>query len=264
MIGVKISQARDKAFRIVLTILSLASSLDLMYILSQTSFRNRVMEEARISLVPMGIYIALFILLAFSYWFNKAKNIRVIRNVIIVVILGLTISSYLIAWPAFILVPSAAMTAFNELLLAGAVICSLLYNNLASFTSSSMVILLCLKFMSAFISLFYSAYILASLAGSRPLIAGMDKLSQNSVIILAFVLAFWNVFYACAIWTKFYDRWLAWILTGLLILEIAVPLISETVTVPEASVWPSMVIVVIIAMILGLMTYVNNLLKRED
>lgn len=255
----KISQAHNRLIRIIMTILSLASSLDLMYILSKMITHNNEVEGPATSYIPMAIYIILFIALAISYWLKNVPHLRSIRNAIIVITLGMTISSYLIAWPAFIFMHSTAMTMVNELLLAGTTIGALMANNLESFTSSSMVLLLFLKFITAATSLFHGAFVLANLAvGSNAI---LNIKAKSLVIVIAFLLAFWNVAYAVVIWLKFYHSWWAWVLSVLFILEVSVPLIWEAAILPNGSIWSSLMIAILVAVITLIMTYLNNFLS---
>lgn len=257
----KISQAHDRMIRIIMTILSLASSLDLMYVLSRMITHNREAGGPAVSSVPMVIYIILFIALAISYWVKKIPHLRGIRNAIIIIALGMTISSYLIAWPAFIFSHSVAVTMVNELLLSGTTIVALMANNLESFTSSSMVLLLFLKFITAATSLFYGAFVLANLAVGSNAIVNME--AKNLVIVIAFLLALWNVAYAVIIWLKLYRSWWSWLMAVLFILEVSVPLIWEAAILPNGSVWSSLMISILVAVITVIMTYLNNFLKKD-
>ena len=260
----KISQAHERLIKIILTILSLASSLDLMFVLKIMIVRSKKMGDSHSPYISIIIYIILFLLLAISYWIKGIKHLRGIRNTIIIVTLGMTISSYLIAWPALIFMHSTVITIINEVLLAGTTILALMVNNLESFTSSSMVLLLFLKFISAAISLFYGAFILASLAVSGNAIVGMKAGMQNFVILIGFIFALWNVAYAVIIWLNIYRSWWSWLMTLILILEISVPLIWEATSLPNGSIWSSLMITVLIALITLIMTYLNNFLKRLE
>lgn len=266
VINVKISQAHVRLIRIIMTVLSLASSVDLMCILNRMIARNKEIAgptKAYISMViPIVIYIILFICLAASYWTKKIPRMHDIRNTIIIIALGMTISSYLIAWPAFIFTHSTVITMVNESLLAGTTIIALMTNNLDSFTSSSMVLLLFLKFITATISLFYGAFILVSLTAGGNTILGTSVKIQNLLVILSFVFTFWNVAYAVIIWLGIYRRWWAWVLTILFILEVSVPLIWETAIFSNGSVWSGLIISSLIAVITVIMTYLNNFLSK--
>lgn len=266
VINVKVSQAHVRLIRIIMTVLSLASSVDLMCILNRMIARNKEIAgptKSYISMViPMVIYIILFICLAASYWTKKIPRMHDIRNTIIIIALGMTISSYLIAWPAFIFTHSTVITMVNESLLAGTTIIALMTNNLDSFTSSSMVLLLFLKFITATISLFYGAFILVSLTAGGNTILGTSVKIQNLLVILSFVFTFWNVAYAVIIWLGIYRRWWAWVLTILFILEVSVPLIWETAIFSNGSVWSGLIISSLIAVITVIMTYLNNFLSK--
>lgn len=249
-------EKRNFVYRIVLTILSIICSGDLFYILFSQSGKNNLAGGPHDSYIPLILYAVLFLASALFYWMLDSRVIRVVQNIILILLLGLTVSSCISGWPAMIVTGSPWFFYFNEIILNLTIILGFVYTNINEFTSKKRILLFCLKFLNTLLAISIAVYLMLIVMTSGDTFLLMSPTAETWALLGMYFWMLLNILEAIFIWTRYYRSWWAWLCTVIITLEACVPIIYTYYL--GNSIWSGILISVVICLLTLGMTYLNN------
>lgn len=257
----KLTKKRDLIFKIILTILSLASSAEIFYALKQQVALDRLDKNApHDPYYPVVIFALLFIINAVLYWLKDKKWVKAIQNIVLVVNLAFTLSTALSGWPAFINASTNAQNDLQVLVLVLTIVLGFIYVNLAQLTDTSHIVLFCLKFINSLLAVGVCFMLLMWIMIGGATFLAMPSVEQFWALIGMNLWILLNLIIGIVIWSKWFRSWWAWIIATVL----AVELLSVIIYLASITAWWKVALQVIIVLVLIYgMTYLNNKLIQK-
>lgn len=251
----------QKIFQSILSILSLISGGLLFAVLEQEIIADRKYPEEHDPYIPLIIFAVIFILNALNYWLLDRRYIRQIQNSLLIVALGFLFSSALSGYPAdWIEVPSW-LGRLTIVCLSLTIIAGFIYTNLKELTSIRHAVLFLLKLLSSLIALGFAFFLFLEVSIGGNTFLMMPHTEENWALTGILVLILLNIAEGVFIWFKAFRSWWAWLLSVLVTLEVAIPLIYDTF---DEKSWTNILFGLVIALVVLGMTYMNNQKARED
>lgn len=254
----ELSTRYQKIFQSILSILSLISSGLLFAVLGLEIIADRKYPEERDPYVPLIIFAAIFIVNAVNYWLLNRKYIRQIQNGLLVVALGSLLSSVLGGYPADWLVVPSWLRRLTIVCLLLTIIAGFIYTNLKELTSIRRAVLFLLKLSSSLIALGFAFFLFLQVTIGGNTFLTMPQTEENWALTGMLVLILLNIAESVFIWFKAFRSWWAWLLSILVLLEIAIPLIDDFVNDKS---WTDILFGLVLVLVVLGMTYLNN---REE
>ncbi len=251
----------QKIFQSILSILSLLSSGLLFYILGLEIINDRKYHYDHEPYLLLIVFAGIFLISAVNYWLLDRKYIKEVQNGFLVVQLGLLLASALSGEPADWTEVPFGLGELIIVCLSLTVVAGFIYTHLQELSSIQRAILLLLKLLSSLIALGFAffLFLLVSIGGNTFLM--MPQTEENWALTGILVLMILNVAEGIFIWFKVFRSWWAWLLSVLVMLEIAVPLVYDFIN--EKS-WIDLLFGLIIAVVVLGMTYLNNRQASEN
>lgn len=260
-------KTRNLIYRIILTILSVLSSGFIFFSLYKQVQFNKMEKTPQDPITFAVIFGIMMLLIGILSCFLKNKWIKVIEIFCIVACFSMTICSLLAGWPTeLFLLPNMTMSGSYMIgaILVLNCIWGMIYFNLDHFNRPIGVLNFCLKFLVTLIAALIALYIIIFIMTSGATFLAMPTFEQTVSLLLMFIWSLLNLVYGAFIWLKPFRGWLAWLFSGLVAFELLIPIIYILAIGMFQLEWGTVLALIVMAMIVLGMTYLNNRLAEKE